>query len=260
VQLGVNKKICERIGIINPKILSPKKNMLRKLVTFSPVVNVEAIRAALFEAGAGHIGNYDECSYNSEGYGTFRAGDGTNPHVGEKGIQHTQAEVRIETVFPFYLEAKIISALKKVHPYEEVAYDIYQLENSHQEIGAGMVGDLENAVDEKIFLQQLKKVFKADGIRHTSLLNKKIKRVAVCGGSGSFLLEDAKRAGADVFVTADFKYHQFFDAEGKILIADIGHYEIEQYSTEIISELLLKNFSTFAVRKSEVNTNPILYT
>jgi dinuclear metal center YbgI/SA1388 family protein len=259
VQCGVNKKICDILGLQNCRILAPKKNILRKLVTFCPADKAEKIRTALFEAGAGHIGNYDECSYNIEGYGTFRAGKGTDPFVGEKGVQHRENETRVETIFPFYLQSGIIANLLKAHPYEEVAYDIYPLENSYLQVGSGMIGELENEMAEKDFLTHIKKVMKTDCIRHTALLNKKVKSVAVCGGAGSFLLKDAIREKADIFITGDFKYHQFFDADGKIVIADIGHYESEQFTKELFYELLMQNFSTFAAHLSETVTNPINY-
>ncbi len=259
VHTGVNKKICDKLGLKNTKILSPKKNLLKKLVTFVPKDHAEKIRQALFDAGCGHIGNYDECSFNIEGTGTFRGGENTNAFVGEKRKQHHEPEIKIESIFSSHLEAKIISALIKSHPYEEVAYDIYVLENYHQEIGSGMIGELEKEMDEKDFLQLLKLTMKTGVIRHTKLLRKKVKRVGVCGGAGSFLLNDAMHAGADFFVTADYKYHQFFDADDRIVIADIGHYESEQFTGELLKELLVRNFSTFAIRLTELVTNPVHY-
>jgi dinuclear metal center YbgI/SA1388 family protein len=256
---GVNKKIGEKLGLTNLKILSPKKNELRKLVTFCPDEHAEKIRGALFDAGCGRIGNYDECSFNIQGSGTFRALDGANPFVGEKGSRHTEPEVRIESVFQAHLEGKIIKALFASHPYETVAYDIYSLENYNQEIGSGMIGDLNPEMDEKEFLKRLKTSMLTGCVRHTALLNKNVKKVAICGGSGSFLLEDAVRYGADFFVTADYKYHQFFDADKRIVIADIGHYESEQFTSELLKELLVRNFSTFAVRLTELVTNPVQY-
>jgi dinuclear metal center YbgI/SA1388 family protein len=259
VATGVNSKICERIGLKNLKILSPKKNLLKKLVTFCPVDYADKVRSALFEAGCGHIGNYDECSFNSQGSGTFRASEGSHPFVGETGIQHRESELRIETIFSSYLESKIISALINSHPYEEVAYDIYALENYNHQAGSGMIGEMENEIGEKEFLELIKLTMKTGCIRHTALTGRKVKRVAVCGGAGSFLLPDAINANADFFVTSDYKYHQFFDAEGKIVIADIGHYESEQFTPELLKELLLRNFSTFAVRLTELVTNPVHY-
>jgi len=259
VHTGVNKKICDKLGLKNTSVLAPKKNVLRKLVTFCPKDHADKVHEGLFAAGCGHIGNYDQCSFNAEGTGTFRGSDKTNPYVGEKGKQHHEAEVRIETVFPAYIQTVVIEALLKAHPYEEVAYDIYSLENYHQQIGSGMVGELEKEMEEKEFLTHLKSAMEAGCIRYTAFTGKKVKRVAVCGGAGSFLLQDAIRAGAQMFVTADYKYHQFFDADGRIVIADIGHYESEHFTSELLKELLINNFSTFAVRLSEMVTNPVHY-
>ncbi|MEI6815913.1 MAG: Nif3-like dinuclear metal center hexameric protein [Bacteroidota bacterium] len=258
VKQGVNAKICEKIGLKDVRILAPIKGNLRKLVTFCKSDHAEEIRQALFNAGGGVIGNYDECSFSALGYGTFRGGEGTNPFVGEKGVQAREEEVRIETVFPAYLASKMVKALMAAHPYEEVAYDIYPLEIENPNTGAGMIGTIDS-IDEMEFLSSLKDKMQTDCIRHTKTLGRRIKTVAVCGGAGSFLLRDAIRAEADVFITGDFKYHQFFDAEGRIIIADIGHYESEQFTKEILYYILTTNFSTFAARISNINTNPIKY-
>lgn len=259
IQQGVNAKICERLCLKDCKILSPKKNLLKKLITFCPVDQAEKVRNALFKSGCGHIGNYDECSFNTEGTGTFRGEENTKPFVGEKGKQHHEKEIRIETIFESYNETKIIRALLEAHPYEEVAYDLYSLSNTFNNVGSGMIGEMESPMTEMDFLKLLKSAMMTDCVRHTKLSENKISRVAVCGGAGSFLLDDAISNGAQVFVTADFKYHQFFDADGKIVIADIGHYESEQFTKELLYDLLVRNFSTFALRLSEVNTNPVKY-
>ena len=256
---GVSTKIADKLKLKNQKILAPAPNNLMKLVYFVPTEKAGETRKAVFDAGAGHIGNYDMCSYNTEGKGSFRAGEGTSPFVGNKGEIHFEQEVRVETIFPKYLKNKIVGALIESHPYEEVAYDLYPLENEFNRAGLGIVGELENEVDELNFLKQLKEIFSADCVRYTNLLNKPIKKVAVCGGSGSFLLKNAIRENADVFVSGDFKYHQFFDAEGRILIADIGHFESEQVTKELFYELLIKKFPKFAVRLTEINSNPINY-
>jgi dinuclear metal center YbgI/SA1388 family protein len=256
---GVNYKIADKIGLKNLNILSPKKGLLKKLVTFCPRDKADEVRNAIFAAGSGVIGNYDECSFNSPGMGTFRAGEGTNPYVGIQGQRHYEKEERIETVYPAYREAAIIEALLDSHPYEEVVYDLYDLDNSHPRIGSGMIGELSKPMKEKDFLAHLKKTMKLECIRYSPLLGKTIKRVAVCGGSGSFLLTDAISKGADVLVTADFKYHQFFDADNKIVIADIGHYESEQFTPEIIYSLLKEKFNTFALQFSKTKTNPVNY-
>jgi dinuclear metal center YbgI/SA1388 family protein len=256
---GVNAKICEKLDLKNCLILQPVSGKLKKLVTFIPFDSVENVRTAVFDAGAGHIGNYDSCGYNLEGTGSFRPGENTNPYVGEKGQVHYEKEIRFETVFPGWLQSKVVKALIEAHPYEEVAYDIYPLENVFEKAGMGMIGELEESLPESVFLSLLKKTFSTGCIKHTALKGRNVSKVAVCGGAGSFLLNHAIAANADIFVTGDFKYHQFFDAENKIVIADIGHYESEQFTKELFYELLTKKFPKFAVRFSEVNTNPVFY-
>ncbi|MFZ5430668.1 MAG: Nif3-like dinuclear metal center hexameric protein [Bacteroidota bacterium] len=259
IQGGVSTMMANKLGLIGQKILQPGKSMLRKLVTFVPSEHLEKVRQAIFDAGAGHIGNYDQCSYNVEGKGTFRGDESTNPFTGQKGILHTEEEIRLETIFPVWLEKKIINALITVHPYEEVAYDIYPLENRYGKAGMGVTGYLPEPEEETVFLGKLREIFRVPVIRHSPLTGKKINKVALCGGAGSFLLREAIGANADLFITGDMKYHQFFEAENKILIADVGHYESEQFTKELFIELLTKKFSTFALHLSEVKTNPVNY-
>ena len=256
---GVNSKICEKIGLTNLSILAPAMEQLLKLVTFIPGDHLDKVREELFSAGAGTIGNYDRCSFSSDGTGTFRGGEEANPYVGETGEFHFEKEVRFETIIPKHLKNKVINALLKSHPYEEVAYDIYPLENSLPQVGSGMIGELPGAENEIDFLSRLLQIFECKTLRHTYLLGKQVKRVAVCGGSGSFLLPAAIAAGVDLFVTSDMKYHDFFDAEEKIVVADIGHFESEQFTKELFYEILIKKFPNFALRLSEVKTNPVLY-
>jgi len=256
---GVNAKICETLGLRSRHALAPKHNLLKKLVTYVPVSHAEHVRNALFGAGAGNIGNYSECSFNSEGTGTFKADEGTNPYVGEPGKPHTESEIRIETIYPATLESKILMALVLAHPYEEVAYDLYTLSNPSPQVGSGMIGELDTPMDETAFLILIKEKMNAQVIRHTALTGRDVKKVAVCGGAGGFLLKQAIAAGANIFITADYKYHEFFDAEGKILIADIGHFESEQFTQQLLYEIIRKKFSTFALRLTEVNTNPVKY-
>lgn len=256
---GVNSKIAEKLGLEQQQILSPKGQLLRKLVVFVPLDHAEKVRNALFDAGAGKVGDYDQCSFNVQGEGTFRAGDGTKPFVGEVGQRHQEQETRVEVIYPAYLQHNIITAMSQAHPYEEVAYDIYTLENTFQQVGSGMIGTLPEPMNPIGFLQFLKESIGAQVIRHTALPGHKIEKVAVCGGSGGFLLADAVRAEADVFVTADYKYHEFFDADGKIVIADVGHFESEQFTQELLLEIIQKKFPTFAVRLTEIQTNPINY-
>lgn len=256
---GVNKIIGEKLGLVNCSILAPLGNQLKKLVTFVPEAHAEKVRSAIFDAGAGMIGNYDSCSYNISGKGSFRALKNANPFVGEVGEIHYENEIRFETVFPEHLKSDVVKALLMAHPYEEVAYDIYSLDNKYYMAGAGMIGELNKEIESSSFLNELKKVFKVPIIRHTRLLNKKIKKVAFCGGSGSFLLKNAINQKADIFITGDFKYHQFFDAENQIVIADVGHFESEQYTKELFYDILTKKFPNFAFHFSEVNTNPVNY-
>lgn len=259
VHTGVNREIGSRLGLEDLSILDPVKGNLKKLTTFVPVDYQEGVSNALFLAGAGSIGNYSECSFRHEGVGTFSGGDDTKPFVGEIGKRHHENEYKLEVVVPAHALNNAISAMVKAHPYEEVAYDIYAIENNNPLIGAGMIGTLSEPMNEKEFLNHVKNALKTECIRHTKLLNKPISRVAFCGGSGSFLLNQAKNSGAQVFITGDFKYHQFFDAEGDLIILDVGHFESEQFTIELLSELLKEKFSNIAVLKTEVNTNPISY-
>ncbi len=256
---GVNSKICDKLQLENCKILQPGSGQLKKLVTFIPLEYSDKVRDAVFAAGAGTIGNYDSCGFTAEGNGSFRGDENSEPFVGEKGKIHNEKEVRFETIFPAYLQTKVIQALLNSHPYEEVAYDIYSLENKFDKIGMGMIGSFTTPKSEKDFLVQLKNTFNTGVIKHTALKNKEVNKVAVCGGSGSFLLKQAIAAGADFFVSGDFKYHEFFDAENKIVIADIGHFESEQFTKELFYELLTKKFPKFALHLSEANTNPVFY-
>ncbi len=259
VDTGVNWEIGKRLGLKNLQILSPKKEGLKKLFTFVPEAACASVREALFRAGAGHVGAYDHCSFNTRGEGTFRAGEGTNPFVGKQNEDHTEQEVKIEVIFPAHLEGRVIQALLNKHPYEEVAYDIVRLENVQPNVGSGMVGELEQPMPFDAFLKHVSHAFGAPVLRHTKAIRTEVKRVAFCGGSGSFLLAQAQRTKADVFITGDFKYHQFFDAEDSIAIIDIGHFEFEQFTPHLIQAYLAKKFHTFAVLLSGVKTNPVHY-
>ncbi len=259
IREGVNQKFGEKLGLVNLKILAPKKNQLRKLFTYVPKESLEDVQDALFEAGAGRIGNYSECSFSTEGIGTFKGNEKSQPFKGQKGERHHENELKLEVIFPKHLETQMVWALWQAHPYEEVAYEIFAMENEHPEIGSGMVGELPEAMPAIDFLKLVKKNFKSECIRHTNLVFKEVKKIAFCGGAGSFLLPNAIRSGAEIFITGDYKYHQFFDADEKIIIADIGHYESEQFTSELIYDILSRKFDNFAVRLSKHNTNPIKY-
>lgn len=258
-QDGVNKIFCDVLGLTDSKVLIPKQNFIKKLVTYTVPENAEKVRNALFESGAGKIGNYEDCSFNSEGFSTYKGNENSNPTIGNK-LELTQTnEVKIEVTFEKHQESSILKALFSNHIYEEVAYEIYNLQNSHQNIGLGRIGTLEKPMDERDFLYFVKEKIQADGIRHSVLLNKKIQKVAVLGGSGSFAIQAAIRAGADAFLTADLKYHQFYEAENQLLLADVGHFESERYTKNYILDYLTKKMPNFAFILSKENTNPVKY-
>lgn len=259
VSLGVNQMIAQKIGLINTRILSPKNNTLCKLYTYAPPEYVSQIKKALFDIGAGQIGNYTDCSFETNGIGTFIPKNSAKPYTGKKNVLSQEQEQKIEVLLPDYLKSKAIRALKAAHPYEEVAYEIISLDNNNQEIGSGMIGDLPKEMSVNAFLKHISTKMKAKNIRYTHKYKNKIKTVAICGGSGSFLLKSAKSNGAQAFVTSDFKYHEFFEAENSLTILDIGHYETEQYTPQIFYKLLSEKFTKFALHLSNVNTNPIKY-
>ena len=256
---GVNDMICNQLELTDKRILIPQSETIKKLTTYVPKDEAELLRNALFETGAGSIGNYNNCSFNVEGYGTFNGNEASNPTKGKKGFTHVEEETKITITYAKHLETQILKALFKSHSYEEVAYEITTIENKNQNIGMGMVGELKKEMDEAGFLNHVKIKMKTDCIRHSSFLNRKIKKIAVLGGSGSFAIQAAKAAGADAFITADLKYHDFFTAENSILLTDIGHYESEQFTKNLLVAYLTKKITNFAVVLSKTNTNPVKY-
>ncbi len=258
-QNGVNKIVCNQLGLINSRILIPKTQFIQKLTTFVPQEHADKVRQALFAAGAGMIGNYFNCSFNSEGTGTYCGNENSDPVVGEKGEMMVVNEIKIEVTFEKHLKNKVLKALFESHIYEEVAHEIYDLQNVHQNIGMGMIAELEQPMLEEDFLRFVKQKMQSPSIRHSAFLNRPIKKVAILGGAGSFAIKNAIAAGADVFLTADLKYHQFYEAENQLLLADIGHFESERYTKNYIVDCLLKKMTNFAVILSEENTNPVKY-
>ena len=256
---GVNKICCDALGLVHTKILVPKPNFIQKLVTYTLPENVEALRNALFDAGAGKIGNYEDCSFNSKGIGTYMGNEDSNPEIGERFEFVENEEIKIEVTFEKHLQSKILKALFTHHVYEEVAYEIYELQNTHQNIGLGMIGELQHPMSETEFLSFVKDKMQCGGIRHSALLDKPITKVAVLGGSGSFAIKQAKQAGADIFLTADLKYHNFYEAENQLVLADIGHFESERFTKNYIVDFLKKKILNFAIIFSEENTNPVKY-
>lgn len=258
-QQGVNKIFCDALGLLHTKILVPKQNFIQKLITYTIPENAEQLRNALFDAGAGKIGNYEDCSFNSQGIGTYMGNENSNPEIGDRFEFVEAPEIKIEVTFEKHLQGKILKALFQNHVYEEVAYEIYELQNVHQNIGLGMIGELETALTETDFLHLVQDKMQAGGIRHSAFTGKKIKKVAVLGGSGSFAIRNAISAQADAFVTSDLKYHQFYEVENKLLLADIGHFESERYTKNYIVDYLTKKIPNFAIILSEENTNPVKY-
>ncbi|MBK6473215.1 MAG: Nif3-like dinuclear metal center hexameric protein [Flavobacteriales bacterium] len=256
---GVNGEIASRLRLKPMGVLEPKVDLLRKLSVFVPHSHAEQVREAMFRAGAGHVGDYDECSFNVEGTGTFRGTEGTVPYVGKIGERHKEPETRVEVIYPVFKERMIISTMREAHPYEEVAYDLVPLHNRHPRVGSGLVGEWDKPLSEQEFLARLKEVFGLKTLRHSKLLGRPIKRVGMCGGSGAFLINRSKSEGVDAYITGDVKYHEFFDADGSLLLADIGHFGSEQFTMHLIQRRLAQLFPTFAVRLTKIVTDPIYH-
>lgn len=259
IHTGVNKKIGDKLGLQNMRVLAPIKGNLKKLSVFVPTDYVVAVQDALFAAGCGHIGNYADCSFQTGGTGTYTANEKANPFAGEQGKRHAEPETKLETVFPAHIQHQVIKALHHTHPYEEIAYDIYSLDNENIQTGAGMIGTLETPLSKTAFLKHVQNSMQINNIRYTETAANQIHKVAVCGGAGSFLIKQAIASGADAYVTADVKYHEFFDAENRLMITDIGHYESEIFTKELLMDAIHEKFPTFAVLLSETITNPINY-
>jgi len=259
IEGGVNGILAKKLKIKNTKILSPKKEGLFKVVCFCPREQMEEIRKSMFDAGAGSIGNYDSCSYNTDGKGTFRAMEGSKPFVGEQGKLHEENEIRVETIVPDYRLSSVIKAMIAAHPYEEVAYDIYKLSNTVNNIGSGLIGELEKETPIDEYLKFVKETLGVQYIKHNKLISKSVKKVAICGGSGSFLINNAASQRADLFITGDIKYHDFFEHVGNMTIADAGHFETEHPVKELIYSLLKKKFPNFALQISKMSANPISF-
>jgi len=256
---GVNGMLANKLQLINQELLAPKKQLLGKLITYIPIADTDKVIQQIFVTGAGSVGNYSECSFTVTGTGHFRPNEDSNPYIGHSGELTKVEENRVEIQYPLYLETAIIKALKTYHPYEEPAFDLIKTENTHEKVGSGMIGELESELSPEAFLKHIQINLKTTCIRYTTAFQGKIKKIAVCGGSGSFLLKNALAMGAQAFVTADFKYHDFFDAENRIQVCDIGHYESEIHTKELLMSVLTKKFTTIVVVLSSINTNPIGY-
>lgn len=256
---GVNGWAANLLEMNDVQVLLPKQNQIGKLVVYVPASHRDTLESALFDVGAGEIGKYAQCSFFSEGWGSFLPKAGADPYVGKVGVRTTEQEQKLEVLFPISLKNNVLAAMKSAHPYEEVAYEISLLDNELQDVGSGVIGSWPVALEEKEALEKIKEVFGLTLVRHTKFLGKKVQKIAFCGGSGSFLTGTAIARGADLFITADVKYHEFFDADQRILLADIGHFESERHTIDLFADVLRQKFPTFALLKSEVSTNPVNY-
>ncbi len=261
IQGGVSFILANKFGLLNPKILKKKENTITQLITYCPETHIKKLESALFSVGAGKVGSkYDQCSFISQGVGGFRPLDKANPYIGSKNERFSQNEDRLELVFPSYLEKNIIQTLFDTHPYEEVAYELIRLGNKDETIGSGVIGELKSEMDVLSFFKLLKKYMPFKFLKHTKFSNQaKVKTIAFCGGSGVSLLQEAIIQKADIYISSDFKYHDFFEVDNKIIAVDIGHYESEQFVPNLISEILKKKFPKLAVILTKINTNPISY-
>ncbi|MCR2820416.1 Nif3-like dinuclear metal center hexameric protein [Lederbergia panacisoli] len=261
---GVNDMLAKALGLKNTSVLVPTYHeTLKKLAVYVPKKNESELLTALGDAGAGAIGAYSHCSFSSEGTGRFLPGENTNPYIGEKGKLENVHEVKIETIFPANKEKKIVSSMLKAHPYEEPAYDIFELTLKGKVYGLGRIGELENPMDLKEFAAFVKEALDSPGVRVVGSLNNKIKRVAVLGGDGNKYYSSAKFSGADVYVTGDMYYHTAHDAMNIGLnIVDPGH-NVEKImkkgTVEILKKLSEKRHFEVSIFPSEVDTNPFTF-
>ncbi len=256
---GVNAKIAEKIGLKNCRILRPMNGLIYKLEVYVPTTHLSTVDQAILDAGAGQMGAYSECHFRTQGIGTFTPKNDAKPHIGTKNVREEVQEFKVEYLVENQRLKHVLDAMYRSHPYEEVAHFIFNLSNTHTQRGAGMIGELSEAVNTDVFLNQIKQIFKCGTIKHTAIHKDKIQTVALCGGAGSFLVSDAIGSKADIYISSDFKYHEFFDADNKIIIADIGHYESEQFTSELLAEQLIEKFPNFAIHLTKLNTNPVNY-
>ncbi|MBI4536287.1 MAG: Nif3-like dinuclear metal center hexameric protein [Ignavibacteriae bacterium] len=260
---GTSWAIAEALGLTAVDFLYKPYKVQRKIVTFVPTDHVDRVAVAMAEAGAGRIGNYDNCSFRMLGTGTFKANERANPVVGSKNVLEKVAETRLEMVVDQWLVPGVLKALKQAHPYEEVAHDVYPTENESDAFGMGIIGMLVRPMTLKSLLALIKKKLGARALRCTGSLNHKVSRIAACGGSGSELLDEAVRARADAFITADVKYHTFHDANGRIALIDAGHYETEHLVVQTMAKKLAQEMRRMRIHvpvfASRTSTNPIVY-
>ncbi|MFN7279524.1 MAG: Nif3-like dinuclear metal center hexameric protein [bacterium] len=256
---GVNGVLADRFGLTDRRVLQPMNGQLMKLVCMIPEGHLEAVSRAVFEAGAGRIGDYEDCGFTTSGIGTFTPMSGANPFIGAEGRPETVREHRFEVILPAWRQRPVLAAMRSAHPYEEVAFDLVKLENEWSGVGSGIIGRLPAPMTEAAFLEHVKAVTGLPVLRHSRLTGRPIQTLALCGGAGAFLIRRAVGVRADAYLTGDLKYHDFFEPDGRLLLADIGHYESEHSAVDLLYNILTKKNHTFAVLKSETDTNPVNY-
>ncbi len=260
---GTSFAIAEALRLKNVEFLRKSYEVDKKIVTFVPRLHTQKVRNAMAEAGAGIIGNYDYCSFGIAGTGSFRGNSAANPAIGTKGKLESAEEIRLEMIGKQWNTEKIVKAMIAAHPYETVAYDIYPLQNASTEFGMGIIGTLKQPMGLSSFLQLVKKQLNARVLRRTTALNNVVQRIAACGGAGGELVDTAIAQHADVFITADVRYHDFHHATGKITLIDAGHFETEHPVVNAVVRKLnteiRKLGQRIPVRAAKTSTNPIYY-
>lgn len=267
VKQGVSFLLAEKIGLKNPKVLVTSKEIRKssyienyKLTVYVPKTHLFLLKKALAEAGAATIGEYDFCYFEQEGTGSFRPGIKATPHIGEKEKLSEITEIKLETIVPVRTVSSVIKALLQTHPYEEPAYDLYKLENDFQNYGLGAIGDLEKEVSMNEFLKIVTNKLKIDNVRFSRPENsKRIKRVAVMGGSGGDMWRKALSQGADAYLTAECDHHTFLDAKGKLFIVEATHQATEQFAVQGLTNYIKSKYANLEVVTSQEDCDPILY-
>jgi len=260
---GTSFALAQALGLTDVEFLRMPYEVQRKVVTFVPPAEAERVARAMADAGAGIIGNYDSCSFAGPGTGTFRGNERSRPAIGKRGVLEHASETRLEMMVPRWRLGDVIGAMHRAHPYEEVAYDVYPLENRSREHGMGIIGNARRPVTLRVFLNDLKRRLGVPALRCTGDMRRTVRRVAACGGSGTELMDEAARRGADVFVTADVRYHSFHDVEASMALVDAGHFETELPVVRAVVEHLRAacraRHATVPIHAARTSTNPIVY-
>ncbi|HUN66397.1 MAG TPA: Nif3-like dinuclear metal center hexameric protein [Bacteroidota bacterium] len=246
---GVSHALAKELGLDRIATLQPLTGQFQKIVVFVPLSHSDAVMEAMAGEGAGRIGNYDRCSFRTAGSGTFRPLSGARPYTGSAGVLEQVGEERIEMIVPRWKSGRVIEAMRRVHPYEEVAFDLFDLATEVTGYGAGAVGSLPRAMTLRGFLAHVRRRLGTPHLRYAGRPERPVRTVAVCGGSGGEYLPAALRAGADAFVTADLRYHTFQGCDGALALIDAGHYE-----TEVV---VLRHLRAYLKSRPEIRTGGV---